>query len=632
MPRVRIHKNSFAGGEVSPWILGRRDLRAYENGASLLRNVFVHPAGGVSRRPGLRYVDTVRGSGRLIAFEFNTEQVYLLIFTHNLLSIYREGLRVAEISTPWTEQHLQQMNWTQSADTLLVVHPAVSPKSITRRQNEQWAISDWAFYSNGTRILTPHHKFAGSSVTVQPSGTSGNVTVTASTEVFVPAHVGVRLRIAGKEAQITQYLSASVVRADLKEPLANTAATADWTEQTFSTVRGWPVSVCFHQDRLVIGGSRDLPDYLWLSRSGDLFDFDLGEGLDDEAIAFPILSDQVNAIRHVFSGRHLQVFTSGAEWMVTGEPLTPTNIQVRRQTRIGSRVDRTVPPQDVDGATLFVPRAGPQLREFLFTDTEQAYQATDLALLAHHLVRQPVDMDFDKSARLLHIVMSDGSLATMTVYRDEQVSAWTRQETDGSFRGVAVVGAETYVLVERAGGLFVEKFDVCLFVDSGLDGASPTPRSTWSGLTHLDGQSVKVLADGVVRSEVRVASGAIALDEPVRRLQAGLGFRHVIEPLPAAAAELPSTQGGKMRPVALSFRLWDTSAFYVDCGKGIRAVPLSRFGGDVLDVESIRFSGDRHIRTLGWHQDTSKPLWRIEQDVPLPFTLLSVSAEISING
>ena len=160
----------------------------------------------------------------------------------------------------------------------------------------------------------------------------------------------------------------------------------DWTEQAFSAARGWPVSVCFHQDRLVIGGSRDLPNRLWLSKSADLFNFDLGEGLDDEAIEFPILSDQVNAIRYVFSGRHLQVFTSGAEWMVTGDPLTPTSIQLFRQTRVGSPVDRTVPPQDVDGATVFVPRAGPQLRAFLFTDTEQAYQASDLALLAHHMM------------------------------------------------------------------------------------------------------------------------------------------------------------------------------------------------------------------------------------------------------
>jgi hypothetical protein len=210
-------------------------------------------------------------------------------------------------------------------------------------------------------------------VNLQASATTGSVQIIASAPVFTFDHIGARLRIADKEIQISSVASATVAQANVKQTLPSTAPTVDWTEQAFSAAHGWPASVCFHQDRLVIGGSRDLPNRLWLSKSAHLFNFDLGEALDDEAIEFPILSDQVNAIRYVFSGRHLQVFTSGAEWMVTGDPLTPTSIQLFRQTRVGSPVDRTVPPQDVDGATVFVPRAGPQLRAFLSTDTEQAY-------------------------------------------------------------------------------------------------------------------------------------------------------------------------------------------------------------------------------------------------------------------
>ena len=118
--------------------------------------------------------------------------------------------------------------------------------------------------------------------------------------------------------------------ATVKQTLANSNATKDWEEQAFSSVQGWPRTVAFHQDRLVIGGSRDLPNQLWMSKSADLFNFDLGTGLDDEGIDFAILSDQVNAIRAIFSGRHLQIFTSGTEWMVSGDPLTPTRIQLKR--------------------------------------------------------------------------------------------------------------------------------------------------------------------------------------------------------------------------------------------------------------------------------------------------------------
>ena len=324
--------------------------------------------------------------------------------------------------------------------------------------------------------------------------------------------------------QISSVTSTTDATCNIKETLTDTTATADWTEQAFSAARGYPVSVCFHQDRLVIGGSRDLPNRLWLSKSADLFDFDLGEGLDDESIEFPILSDQVNAIRQVFSGRHLQVFTSGAEWMVTGDPLTPTSIQLFRQTRVGSPVDRTVPPRDVDGATLFVPRSGPQLREFLFTDTEQAYQAADLAMLSSHLVDRPLEMDFDDAQRLLHIVMSNGSLATLTDYREEEVNGWTLQQTGGSFLSVAVAGETTYVLVERAAGVFIEAFSPGLQVDAGLTGTSGTPKQVWAGADHLEGQSVKVVADGAVRTDALVQGGTVTLDEPALIGRTGSGL------------------------------------------------------------------------------------------------------------
>ena len=132
MPRLTIHKTSFTSGEVSPRLLGRGDLRAYENGAAKLRNVFVHPTGGVTRRHGFRYMDTARGNGRLVSFEFNTEQVYLLVFTNLFVDAFRDGTKVASFATPWTEAQIKQIVWVQTADTLLVVHPDVKPKKITR--------------------------------------------------------------------------------------------------------------------------------------------------------------------------------------------------------------------------------------------------------------------------------------------------------------------------------------------------------------------------------------------------------------------------------------------------------------------------------------------------------------------
>lgn len=631
MALVVNNKTNFNSGEISSLLLGRTDLRAYENGARLLRNVFIYASGGVKRRSGLRFVDAARGDGRLLAFEFNTEQVYLLVFTDHYMDVYRNDVRVAGLSTPWSFLQLRQINWTQSADTLLVVHPEVPPKKISRASEDRWDLADWTFVEKDSRSFQPHYKFADSNITLKPSAGSGAISVSASASVFHPGHVGTRIRLQDREIEVSRVHSPVSIDADCKEPLVSLAETPDWTEQSFSDVRGFPASVCFHQDRLVIGGSRDLPHLLWISKSADLFNFDLGDGLDDDAIEFPILSDQVNAIRHIFSGRHLQVFTSGAEWMVGGEPLTPTSIQVHRQTRIGSPVDRTIPPRDVDGATMFVPRDGPQLREFLYTDTEQAYQASDLAMLAHHLVSDPLDMDFEKASRLLYVVMSNGTLGTLTVFRDEQISAWTLQKTAGAFRSVAAVGEKTYALVERASGVFVEVFDDRIYVDAGLAGVATTPTTKWSGLDHLEGMTVKVVADGSVRGDRVVEGGAITLEEPASAVEAGLGYTHVIEPLPPSFESVGSGSGARMRPVSITFRLWETGALRLDIGKGLRDISFKRMGQELFDIPRVLYCGDKTIRSTGWRSSNFQPIWRIEQDIPLPFTLLAVSSVMSIN-
>lgn len=624
-----VTKTSFTAGEVDVDLAGRGDLALYANGARALRNVVVAPIGGVRRRPGLRHVATARGPGRLIAFEFNTEQTYLLALSDGWLDIYAEGEKVAELATPWSAAQIAQLNWTQSADTLLVVHPDVAPRKITRTGVDTWTMAEWSYFEENGILFVPCHKFAEDAVTLTPSGTSGSITLSASAPVFQADHAGLRFRVGGKQVLITAVASPTSANAEVKQTLTGTAATKDWEEQSFSSLRGWPVSACFHQGRLAIGGSRDLPNRLWLSKSMDLFNFDLGTGLDDEAIEFSLLSTQVDAIRAVFSGRHLQVFTSGAEWMVVGSPLTPTKIQLNRQTRVGSPVDRTVPPRDVDGATHFVSRSGRDLREFLFADIDQAYQANDLSMVAKHVITGPVDQDYDAGRRLFHVVMADGAMATLTVYRAEKVTAWTVFETLGAFRSVAVVDGDTHVLVERGGGWFIECFDDALNLDAALAGSRETPSAAWSGLEHLNGRSIRVLMDGTTIAEVTVADGGITLPVPAMTIEAGLAYAHRIEPLPPQAVSgQPMAAGRTVRLVQACFRVLETKALFIDTGRGPIPIPFRRRGPDRFATRPPAFSGDVKVRAIGWTRDVMQPLWRIEQDLPLPCTLISVSTEI----
>ncbi len=631
MVKTTTIKTTFSAGEVSPDVLGRGDLRAYENGALTLRNVFIQPTGGVTRRAGLRHIATAAGVGRLVAFEFSTTQTYLLALTHEKITVYDGSTVEVELTAPYAAADIAQVAWTQSADTLLLVHPDYPPKKLTRSGAGVWALSNWVFYTATNRVRQPMYKFADVAVTLTPSATTGTITITASAAVFDAAHNGTRLRLGNKEVLITAVSSSTVITAVVQEALLSTSATIDWEEQAFSPVRGYPATVVFHQDRLVIGGSRDLPNRIWMSQSGDLFNFDLGTGLDSEAIEFGIFSDQINAIRGVFSGRHLQVFTSGAEWMVTGDPLTPSTVQIRRQTRVGSRVDRYIPPLDVDGATLFVARNGQELREFIYTDVEQAYQSTDLALLSHHIITTPVDQDFDQKRRLLFLVRDDGKFATLTVYRAEAVTAWTLHETAGQVLSVAVVGDNVYLMVTRGSDTVIELVDDAVALDAALRGESGSPTTTWSGLTHLNGDTVTLIGDGRVLGTALVSSGVVTSPAAVMTLEAGLPFTHIIEPLPISNV----TAGGMataLRPVNITLRLQHTAALQMDMSRGLTAMSLRQLGQeDVLDAPVTPVSGDMQLRAYGWRSDMSKPLWRIEQSLPLPFTLLAVAMTVMAN-
>ncbi len=631
MTRARFVKSNFTAGEVSPDLLGRGDLRAYENGASKLQNLFIFPTGGVTRRAGMRYIDMIASNGRLIPFEFNTEQTYLVVLTGNQIDIYLNDTKIETLPSPWPENEVGQVAWTQSADTLLLVHPNYHPKKLLRNKMGNFILEDWVYFTEDNLIAQPYYKFADSAVTLTPSGTMGTITLMASTDVFLPHHAGTRIQINGKQVEITSYDSPTVVTATVIEELNNVDATIDWFEQAFSPARGYPVTVAFHQDRLVIGGSRDLPNRLWFSRSGDLFNFSLGEGLDDEAIEFSILSDQVNAIRGIFSGRHLQVFTSGAEWQVTGIPLTPETVQLNRQTRIGSVITRHIPPVTVDGATVFVARNGQEIREFLYTDIEQAYTATDLALVSRHIPQDIIDQDYDPLRRLIFVVRADGKFATMTFYRAEQVRAWTLHETSGLVRAVSVVGNDVYMIVQRGNDYFIEKFDETLNLDSALTGEVTTESINWSGLDHLNGQTVTVIADDIAQDQTYlVTDGAITLNNPAFKIEAGLAYQHIIEPLPPAFNE--GTAGRKMRLIEAIFRLQKTQALRLDVGRGFQDVPLKQFNkNQILGAPPPMISDDIKIRGLGWQQNGTDGLWKIKQSVPYPFTLLSTSAEIKIN-
>ncbi len=644
MSRIITTKTSFTSGEIDPALYGRIDLRAYDEGAATLENVLVQRTGGVTRRPGTLFLTTVPSGARL--FPYDHGDIHdLLVFGDFAVHVVTNGeLRQTLGGLPWSIDDVAQLDVTLVDEAVLVCHPSYEPRLLRRADDTTWSGAPLAYAKLSTAVdderrALPFARYAPADISIQverfdpsedptaPASAGTTVKLVSFKPLFDRYTAGTILRVKGRQLRLTSIVpgqDGKLAFGVTLEPLVDELATFDWDEQAFSPAYGWPTAAAMHQNRLVFGGCRDRADFIWFSKSGRPFDFDMGTGEDDEAIGFRIVAERRHEIRQLFSGRVLQVFTTAGEWTIGGFPLTPRTARVELQTRVGSLADRQIAPVDVDGATLFIGAAGRDLREFLFTETEQAYQAADIAILSRHLMRAPVDMAFDQARRIFWIVRADGRACAVTIDRNSNIVAWSLIETAGAIRALAMHNDSLVLLVARPGGLGVERLDDEAMLDAQRRLSASTPTASWTGLQGLDGETFTVIADGNTIGQRTIANGELQLPAPASRLDLGLGFEHVVVGLPISngrgvALDVP------YRPVRVSLRIGPSDSLMLDTGAGPRPLSLGHRAtmNDVFDVG---------VRAMGWRRGTETPPWRLTQSRPGPFKLLSVTVEAKVNS
>jgi len=213
--------NNFTAGELSPRLEGRTDVSKYFNGCKKLQNFLIHPHGGASRRPGTQYVNSVKTSAnftRLIPFEFNVEQAYILEFGNTYFRIHKDGGTVinggnpVEVTTPYLTAQVADIKFTQSADVMYLTHPLHPVQKITRTSHTAWTISEVAF------LRGPMQDPNITTTTLTANGRSGTgKTITASADTFVSTDVGRLLKLHDGFAKITAFTNATTVTATVQE-------------------------------------------------------------------------------------------------------------------------------------------------------------------------------------------------------------------------------------------------------------------------------------------------------------------------------------------------------------------------------------------------------------------------------
>ena len=288
MPRTTLALTSFVGGEFSPLLDGRTDFDKYSSGVKKLENFLVRPQGAATRRVGSQFIAEVKTSSlktRLIPFEFNTQQTYVIEAGNTYFRFYKDKGQILdsgvayEISTPYLTAELFELKFAQSADVMYIVHPNHEVMKLSRTGHTAWTLTEVEFTDG------PYLSANTTSTTMTPGATTGDdQTLTASSGTFASTDVGRLINFSGGYAKIRSYTSATVVKIDIKSDFDDTSAVTDWKLGSFSDTTGHPSSVSFFEQRLVFAGSTNEPQTLYFSKSGDYENMTAGTDADDAMI------------------------------------------------------------------------------------------------------------------------------------------------------------------------------------------------------------------------------------------------------------------------------------------------------------------------------------------------------------
>ena len=554
--------------------------------------------------------------------------------------------RIYQISTPYLEAELFDIKFAQSADVMYIVHPNHETNKLSRTGHTSWSLNEVVF-TDGP-YLAPNT----TAITLTPSATSGSgITITASTNAFVSTDVNRLVSFSNGYARITAFNSATNVTADVEDDFDNTTATTDWKLGAFSDTTGHPSCVSFFEQRLVFAGTISEPQTLYFSKAGDYENMTAGTNADD-AMVYTIASNQVNAIRYMKAVRTLVVGTTGGEFTVSADgtdaAVTPTNVTIKRQSSFGAANVDAIP---AGNAILFLQKAKRKIRELQYNFDSDGYQAADLCILNDTVTKSGInEMVFQQEPdSIIWCVRDDGVLAGLTYQRSENVVAWHRHIFGGSFgSGNAVCETaatisgtltedELWVIVKRTINGSTKRYIECFsdfdfdetdatdfkFLDSHLSysGASTT---TLSGLSHLEGQTVSVLADGSVHTNKTVSSGSITLDRAVTKACVGLPYNSVLQTMRIEGGAAEGTSQGKTKRISkVVLRLFETVGVKVGPSlTDLETVPFRTTSSALSSPVDTLLAGDKEIEFRDDYN--SDGFIFVKQDQPLPCSILAI--------
>ncbi|MBD5416694.1 MAG: hypothetical protein HDR50_03310 [Desulfovibrio sp.] len=682
---MRVALQNFTGGEIAPTLFARYDLARYRNSLAALENMLPGLHGDAARRPGTRFLAELAGPAVLLPFSFSAEagQNFLLVFGERTLQIADgDGLvpGLPTLTTPYAAADLHGISHAQVGDVVYLAHPKHPLHKVVRSDAASagaahpfaWSLVRVAFNTTLPAPGTPTGTFSGTGDTFtlrykvaavdadgRQSLPSPAVAVTGArhpsdwvqgnsvTLSWQPVAGAAEYNVYREEAGYYGFIG--VARGTSFSDQNYEADTADTPLEDWAPFAGGnnPAVVAFHQQRMVLAATPRAPQAFYMSRSGDFENFRKSRPLqDDDPVEYQIASGAIDAITWAASFGDLLLGTSGSEYKATGGDggaITASNVSITAQSYWGSA---GLSPIIIGNSILHVQRHGSRVRDLFYSLEKDGYAGNDLSILAPHLfeghfLRQWAYQQSPGST--IWAVRDDGLLLALTYMKEHDIWGWSRQVTDGRVWSVASVpgaGGDTlFLVVERETGgtkrWFLERLadqwpdsapvEEAFFVDCGLSLRRETLETTVSGLGHLEGRELAVLADGSPVEGCVVREGAIELPYPARVVQAGLPYVSALSPLPLEAEMQNGSSLGRMRAFGrCAMRLYrSVGGKYGPTREELHDLP---FLPEAWGAPVEPFSGDVEFFP-GGSPEGAASLW-IVQDRPLPFRLTALMLDV----
>ena len=686
MPVIEMMKTSFNAGIWSKKLDARTDLSRYSAACSELINFIPDPYGGISNRAGTEFIFSLGSKKvRLIPFQFNSEQSYILAFYEGGGVVIKDGGIILDNSTniygfshPYKEEDLQSIQYTQSADVLYLTHAKYRPATMTRNGHSDWIYADLFLTS---KVPTPKSlevtavKTSGSNYWYGVTLVDHDGNESEIKEAYMQARVGDKLNF-GKSPSEYGCLKYNIYREDngiygwvddtteasWTDPNAggtnpDMSATPPVERDPFKNAGDYPTCSCIHQGRLIFAGSDSKPRSIFGSRSGSFTNFSIRSPLqDDDAYEFEISGGEVNRIEWMRSfSKDLLVGCGGGEYLVTGEgtgtAITPNSISVEQQTGYGvASIPSVVAGDDV----LFVQRGKNIIRSTLYEALQDKYSGNNVAMLAEELFagHKITSIAWQRDPEyILWCVRDDGILLGLTYVKNEKVWAWHKHQTKGKYTDVAVIedGSSedrVYFVIERNREYCIElsrsrelKCDInnAWFLDSAVEYEGEAV-SKLIGLEHLEGEVVSAFSAGSVIEGISVTAGSIELPFPVESAVVGLPFRsEVVSMEVAVPAEAQFNMSVINNIIGATVYLQDSCQCLV-----------SGTGGDKAeDWQSVVVSAQHDVAapyTLGsgklYHvlenkhkvseREVKRNRFHLRNELPLPLNLCAVGIRVDM--